>query len=125
MIFKERKRTDSAYDLLAMEIDTISSGKVDGVRELGIASVVDVSVSINMIDQSAPSAPPKFSPEVFPPSVLLTVDTANSIVVDYASSIGYIQSHNSTDTHAVRRSCCLTSGDYRLGIPRNSTIPRK
>jgi hypothetical protein len=125
LIFKERKRTDSVYDLLAMDIDTIPSGKVDGVRELGIASVVGVSVSTNMIDQSAPSAPPKFSPEVFPPSVLLTIDTTNSIVVDYASSIGDIQSHNSTDTHAVRRSCCLTSGEYRLRIPCYSAIPRK
>src|ERR1700733_613491 len=108
-----------------MDIDTIPSGKVDDVRELGIASVVDVSVSVNMIDQSAPSAPPKFSPEVFPPSVLMTVDTANSIIVDYASSIGDIQTHNSTDTHAVRRSCCLTRRDFRLCIPRNSTISRK
>ena len=85
-----------------MDIDTIPTGKVAGVRELGIASVADVSVSTNIIDQAAPSAPPKFSPEVFPPSVLLIVDTADSIIVDYASSIGDIQSHNSTDTHAVR-----------------------
>ena len=69
LIFKERKRTDSVYDLLAMDVDPIFSGKVNEVRELGIASVVDVSVSNNRINQSAPSAPTKHSPEVFPSKV--------------------------------------------------------
>lgn len=69
MIFKEPKKTESVYDLLAMDIDPLPSGKVDDVRELRIASVVDVSVSTNIMDQSGPSAPPKFSPEVFKSSV--------------------------------------------------------
>lgn len=69
MIFKERKKTESVSDRLAMDIDPIPSGKVDEVRELGIASVVDVSVSTNIMDQSGPSVPPKFSPEVFESSI--------------------------------------------------------
>ena len=64
LIFKESRRTESVYDLLAMDIDLIPNGKMDEVQELSIASVVDVSVSTNIADQSALSAPPKYSPEV-------------------------------------------------------------
>jgi hypothetical protein len=87
LIVKVHREGESIYDLLGMKEDTIIPRKVHEGQDLGVASVVDVSVSSTIADQQITPGPPKISPEVLPINTSLIEDTANwSITKESTSS---------------------------------------